>query len=76
MSYQHNDEPICRCRCGAWIYFKREMFQAPHPINLETGESHFADCPYADEYRGSGKRAEERAREMEEAARRQTDLFG
>ena len=44
--YQYVGQDVKQCKCGAWIYFVGNM-----PVNVQTHQTHFADCPNADEFR-------------------------
>ena len=61
--YQHQDQRTVKCRgCQMDIWFLRNGEKADGspkyiPITLETGTSHFLDCPEANQFSGSRKRA-------------------
>jgi hypothetical protein len=52
MKYEHNGEVVSPCRaCGTPIWFFKTKLGKFLPINRETGEPHFADCPSANDFR-------------------------
>jgi len=61
--YEYNGERQVKCRgCQMEIWFLRNGEKADGspkylPVSLETGTSHFLDCPAANKFSGSRKRA-------------------
>lgn len=50
--YPYSDEKIFRCRsCPKRIYFYVLPSGKKMPVNFETNESHFIDCPGANKLR-------------------------
>lgn len=51
--YEWNGEQRCPCKkCGKRIWFyKHPRTGNSIPVLAKTGEPHFADCPYADQFR-------------------------
>lgn len=61
--YQYNGGRTVSCRgCDMEIFFvnvglKKDGSPKYLPVSLETGTSHFLDCPKANDFSGSRKRA-------------------
>ena len=52
LTFEHEGEDIRHCQaCNAKIFFKQMPSGKMMPVSLETGESHFADCPNAGDFR-------------------------
>ena len=50
--YEYEGQKLKRCDCGAEIFFVRHHITGKWmPVNSETGQSHFIDCPNAGQHR-------------------------
>lgn len=55
-TYEHEGEKICQCNgCEAKIFFKEMPSGRFMPISVETGTSHFIDCPARNDFRNRKK---------------------
>lgn len=52
MKYEYNGEGLDVCKsCGKEIFWVKTEAGKNMPVSMETKESHFADCPNADQHR-------------------------
>ncbi len=52
ITFNYAGEPLTKCsKCNATIFFVKTKTGKTMPVNFETKESHFADCPAAAEFR-------------------------
>lgn len=47
VEYEHKGEPLSLCRfgCGRRIFFVTTAKGRPMPVDYETKQTHFANCP-------------------------------
>lgn len=79
IKYPYDGQTVVQCRgCGAPVFWYEQPgsgARSPIPVDPETREAHWATCPMADQFRGTGRESNKR-RLAEEAARQdQEDLF-
>ena len=52
ITFEYEGQPIGKCaKCDAIIFFITTPKGKSMPVNYETKESHFADCPAAAQFR-------------------------
>lgn len=52
ITFDYAGEPLTKCpKCDATIFFVKTKTGKTMPVNFETKESHFADCPAAASFR-------------------------
>ncbi len=52
IKFEYSGEPLQKCgKCDAIIFFVTTTSGKGMPVNKETLESHFADCPAAKQFR-------------------------
>lgn len=52
ITFPYSGESLTQCgKCKATIFFVKTATGKTMPVNFETKESHFADCPAAAQFR-------------------------
>lgn len=52
ITFEYAGQPLQKCgKCNATIFFVTTTTGKQMPVNKETLESHFADCPAAKQFR-------------------------
>lgn len=63
ITYPYSGEQLTKCgKCNATIFFVETAKGKPMPVNYETRESHFADCPAAAQFRKTKTKENDNAR--------------